>query len=59
MAGIGAAVNTAQLRPGDSVAVFGCGGVGLSVIQGAKLCNALPIIAVDVRAEKESDARAA
>ncbi len=57
MAGIGAAVNTAQLRPGDSVAVFGCGGVGLSVIQGAKLCNALPIIAVDVRAEKESEAR--
>jgi S-(hydroxymethyl)glutathione dehydrogenase/alcohol dehydrogenase len=57
MAGIGAAVNTAELRPGDSVAVFGCGGVGLSVIQGAKLCNALPIVAVDVRAEKEQAAR--
>ncbi|MDP9138697.1 MAG: Zn-dependent alcohol dehydrogenase [Pseudomonadota bacterium] len=57
MAGIGAALNTAQVRPGDSVAVFGCGGVGLSVIQGAKLCNALPIIAVDRRAEKESEAR--
>ena len=41
MAGIGAALNTAQVRPGDSVAVFGCGGVGLSVVQGAKLCNAL------------------
>ena len=57
MAGIGAALNTAQVRPGDSVAVFGCGGVGLSVVQGAKLCNALPIVAVDVRAEKEAEAR--
>jgi S-(hydroxymethyl)glutathione dehydrogenase / alcohol dehydrogenase len=57
MAGIGAAINTAQIRPGDSVAVFGCGGVGLSAVQGAKLCNALPIVAVDVRAEKEAEAR--
>jgi S-(hydroxymethyl)glutathione dehydrogenase/alcohol dehydrogenase len=57
MAGIGAALNTAQVRPGDSVAVFGCGGVGLSVVQGAKLCNALPIIAVDLRPEKEAEAR--
>jgi S-(hydroxymethyl)glutathione dehydrogenase/alcohol dehydrogenase len=57
MAGIGAALNTAALRPGESVAVFGCGGVGLSVIQGARLCNALPIVAVDVRAEKETEAR--
>lgn len=57
MAGIGAALNTAEVRPGDSVAVFGCGGVGLSVIQGAKLCNALPIVAVDVRPEKEAEAR--
>ncbi|MGE3832293.1 MAG: zinc-binding dehydrogenase [Parvibaculaceae bacterium] len=57
LAGIGAALNTAQVRPGDSVAVFGCGGVGLSVIQGAKLCNALPLVAVDVRPEKEAIAR--
>ncbi|MFN0114269.1 MAG: zinc-binding dehydrogenase [Paracoccaceae bacterium] len=57
LAGIGAALNTAQLRPGDSVAVFGCGGVGLSVVQGAKLCNALPIVAVDLRPEKEVEAR--
>lgn len=57
MAGIGAAINTAQIRPGDSVAVFGCGGVGLSTVQGAKLCNALPIVAVDVRGEKEAEAR--
>lgn len=57
MAGIGAALNTAAVRPGDSVAVFGCGGVGLSVIQGARLCNALPIVAVDLRPEKEAEAR--
>ncbi len=57
MAGIGAALNTAMVRPGDSVAVFGCGGVGLSVVQGAKLCNALPIVAVDIRPEKEAEAR--
>ena len=57
MAGIGAALNTAEVRPGESVAVFGCGGVGLSVVQGAKLCNALPIVAVDVRPEKEAEAR--
>jgi S-(hydroxymethyl)glutathione dehydrogenase / alcohol dehydrogenase len=57
LAGIGAALNTAEVRPGDSVAVFGCGGVGLSVIQGAKLCNALPIVAVDMRPEKEAQAR--
>lgn len=57
MAGIGAAINTAQIRPGESVAVFGCGGVGLSVVQGAKLCNALPIVAVDLRAEKEAEAK--
>jgi Zn-dependent alcohol dehydrogenase len=57
MAGIGAALNTAQVRPGESVAVFGCGGVGLSVVQGARLCNALPIVAVDVRPEKEAEAR--
>jgi len=57
LAGIGAALNTAEVRPGDSVAVFGCGGVGLSVVQGAKLCNALPIVAVDVRADKEAEAR--
>jgi S-(hydroxymethyl)glutathione dehydrogenase/alcohol dehydrogenase len=56
MAGIGAALNTAQIRPGESVAVFGCGGVGLNVVQGAKLCNALPIVAVDLRAEKEAEA---
>ena len=35
MTGVGAALNTAKVQPGKSVAVFGCGGVGLNVIQGA------------------------
>jgi S-(hydroxymethyl)glutathione dehydrogenase/alcohol dehydrogenase len=48
MTGVGAAVNTAKVRPGDTVAVFGCGGVGLNVIQGAAICGASRIIAVDL-----------
>jgi S-(hydroxymethyl)glutathione dehydrogenase / alcohol dehydrogenase len=48
MTGVGAAVNTAKLRPGETAAVFGCGGVGLNVIQGAALCGASRIIAVDL-----------
>ena len=51
--GVGAALNTVNIRPGDSVAVFGCGGVGLNVIQGARLSSALPIIAVDIDPAKE------
>ena len=45
--GVGAALNTARVRPGSSVAVFGSGGAGLSVIMGAKLAGAGRIIAVD------------
>jgi len=45
--GIGAVLNTARVTPGKSVAVFGCGGVGLNVVQGANLVGAWPIIAVD------------
>ncbi len=48
MTGVGAALNTAQVQPGKSVAVFGCGGVGLNVIQGAAIAGAEPIIAVDI-----------
>jgi S-(hydroxymethyl)mycothiol dehydrogenase len=48
MTGIGAAINTAKVEPGSSVAVFGCGGVGDSVIMGAKLAGATTIIAVDI-----------
>jgi S-(hydroxymethyl)mycothiol dehydrogenase len=52
MTGIGAALNSAQVRPGKSVAVFGCGGVGDSVIQGARIAGATTIIAVDVDPNK-------
>ena len=45
--GVGAALNTARVEPGSTVAVLGCGGVGLSVIQGAKIAGALRIIAID------------
>jgi len=45
--GVGAVFNTAKVAPGSSVAVFGCGGVGLSVIQGARIAGAEKIIAVD------------
>jgi NDMA-dependent alcohol dehydrogenase len=45
--GVGAVFNTAKVQPGSSVAVFGCGGVGLSVIQGARIAGAEKIIAID------------
>ena len=50
--GVGATMNTTHVWPGASVAVVGCGGVGLSVIQGAKLAHAKTIIAVDVNPVK-------
>ena len=45
--GVGAVLNTARIEPGSTVAVFGCGGVGISAIQGARLAGARRIIAVD------------
>lgn len=48
MAGLGAALNTAGVSRGDSVAVFGCGGVGNAAIAGASLAGASPIVAVDI-----------
>jgi S-(hydroxymethyl)glutathione dehydrogenase / alcohol dehydrogenase len=45
--GVGAALNTARVQPGSTVAVVGCGGVGQSVIQGARIAGASRIIAVD------------
>jgi S-(hydroxymethyl)mycothiol dehydrogenase len=48
MAGIGAAMHTGNVQPGDSVAVFGCGGVGDAAIMGAKLAGASIIVAVDL-----------
>ena len=50
--GVGAVTNTAKVQPGESVAVFGLGGVGLSAVMGAALAGAEPIIAVDLREEK-------
>ncbi|HEX4209758.1 MAG TPA: Zn-dependent alcohol dehydrogenase [Candidatus Binataceae bacterium] len=45
--GLGAVLNTARIEPGSTVAVFGCGGVGLAAIQGARIAGARMIIAVD------------
>ncbi|SNR79558.1 Zn-dependent alcohol dehydrogenase [Actinoplanes regularis] len=57
MTGVGAVVNTAQVRPGDSVVVIGCGGVGVSAIQGARLSGAAIIAAVDTVPAKLDVAR--
>lgn len=54
MTGVGAAINNAKVEPGSSVAVFGCGGIGLSIIQGARLAGAGMIIAIDVADNKLS-----
>lgn len=48
MTGVGAAVNTAKVQPGESVAVFGLGGVGLAALLGARAAGAYPLIAIDV-----------
>jgi S-(hydroxymethyl)glutathione dehydrogenase/alcohol dehydrogenase len=50
--GVGAALNTAHVRPGSTVAVLGCGGVGQAVIQGARIAGAGRIIAIDPQALK-------
>jgi Zn-dependent alcohol dehydrogenase len=57
LTGIGAVRNTARVGRGERVAVFGCGGVGLSAIQGARIAGAPMIVAVDVRREKLELAR--
>jgi S-(hydroxymethyl)glutathione dehydrogenase/alcohol dehydrogenase len=46
--GVGAAINTAKVTPGSTVVVFGCGGVGISAIQGARVAGAAVIVAVDL-----------
>jgi S-(hydroxymethyl)glutathione dehydrogenase / alcohol dehydrogenase len=56
--GIGAVLNTAKVRPGSTAAVFGLGGIGLSVVQGLVLARADRIIAVDVNPEKFPMAKA-
>jgi len=57
MTGVGAALNTAKVQPGSSVVVFGCGGVGISVIQGARIAGATEIIAVDLVESKLDEAK--
>lgn len=58
MAGLGAAINTGGVKRGDSVAVIGCGGVGVAAIAGAALAGATTIIAVDIDAKKLERAKA-
>jgi S-(hydroxymethyl)glutathione dehydrogenase / alcohol dehydrogenase len=57
LTGCGAVLNTAHVPEGASVAVWGCGGVGLNIVQGARLAGAAQIVAVDVRPEKLELAR--
>jgi S-(hydroxymethyl)glutathione dehydrogenase/alcohol dehydrogenase len=57
MTGVGAAINTAKVVPGSSVVVFGCGGVGISVIQGARVAGAAEIVAVDLVDDKLETAK--
>lgn len=57
MAGIGAAINTGEIKRGESVAVIGCGGVGAAAIAGAQLAGATTIIAVDVNPDKLETAK--
>jgi Zn-dependent alcohol dehydrogenase len=52
LTGVGAVTNTARVPPGARVAVFGCGGVGLNIVQGARIAGAGRIVAVDVSADK-------
>ena len=56
--GVGAVVHTADVRPGETVAVFGLGGIGLNVVQGARLAGAGRIVGVDLNPAKRSHAEA-
>jgi S-(hydroxymethyl)glutathione dehydrogenase/alcohol dehydrogenase len=52
--GIGAVINTAKVRPGDNVVVFGLGGIGLNVVQGARMAGAAMIVGVDVNPKRKA-----
>ena len=52
--GVGAVINTAKVEPGANIVVFGLGGIGLNVIQGAKMVGAARIVGVDVNPAKEA-----
>src|SRR5262249_60665072 len=55
--GIGAVINTAKVEPGSNVVVFGLGGIGLNVVQGARLAGANMIVGIDLNAKREALAR--
>lgn len=57
MAGVGAAINTGEVKRGEAVAVIGCGGVGVAAIAGAVLAGATTIIAVDIEEAFDKIAR--
>ncbi len=52
--GIGAVINTAKVKPGDNVIIFGLGGIGLNVVQGAKLVGADMIVGVDLNDDRKA-----
>ena len=52
--GIGAVINTAKVRPGDNVVVFGLGGIGLNVVQGARMAGANMIVGVDLNPKRQT-----
>ncbi len=52
--GVGAVINTAKVRPGDRVVVFGLGGIGLNVIQGARMVGASMIVGVDINPSRQA-----
>jgi S-(hydroxymethyl)glutathione dehydrogenase/alcohol dehydrogenase len=56
--GIGAVINTAKVRPGDNVVVFGLGGIGLNVLQGARMAGADVIVGVDLNPKRKALAEA-
>jgi S-(hydroxymethyl)glutathione dehydrogenase/alcohol dehydrogenase len=55
--GVGAVINTAKVEPGDNVVVFGLGGIGLNVVQGARMVGANRIVGVDINPAREALAR--
>jgi Zn-dependent alcohol dehydrogenase len=57
MTGVGSVLNTARVEAGESLAVFGCGGVGLNAVQGGRIAGAYPLIAVDIAENKLEFAR--
>jgi S-(hydroxymethyl)glutathione dehydrogenase/alcohol dehydrogenase len=52
--GIGAVINTAKVQPGDNVVVFGLGGIGLNVVQGARLAGANKIVGIDINPKRRA-----